>query len=95
MSAALVHVFRGVESSAQWGKAVCSLATMDHLGIAQTQLHLLRALSQPSDSWARLAVVESQCQMLVSQALAEVQDRREYASGGVSREEPLAERVPG
>ena len=91
MSAALVHVFRGVESEAQWGKAVCSLATMDHLGIAQTQLHLLRALSQPSDSWARLAVVESQCQMLVSQALAEVQDRREYASGGVSREEPLAE----
>lgn len=89
MSAALVHVFRGVESEAQWGKAVCSLAGMDHLGIAQTQLHLLRALSESSDSWARLAVVESQCQMLVSQALAEVHERREYASGGVSREEPL------
>ena len=86
MSAALVHVFRGVESEAQWGKAVCSLAGMDHLGIAQTQLHLLRALSESSDSWARLAVVESQCQMLVSQALAEVRERREYA---VSREEPL------
>ena len=86
MSAAQVHVFRGVDSEAQWGKAVCSLACMDHLGIAQTQLHLLRALSQPSDSWARLAVVESQCQMLVSQALAEVHERREYA---VSREEPL------
>jgi hypothetical protein len=86
MSAALVHVFRGVDSEAQWGKAVCSLAGMDHLGIAQTQLHLLRALSESSDSWARLAVVESQCQMLVSQALAEVRDRREYA---VSREEPL------
>ena len=75
MSAALAHVLRNVDdSAAQWEKAVCSLASMSHLELAQTQLHLLRTFSQPS--WARLAVVESQCHVLVQQALMEVQTRR-------------------
>ena len=88
MSAALAHVFRNVDSAAQWEKAVCGLASMSHLERAQAQLHLLRTFSRPSDSWARLAVVESQCQFVLQQALADLEGRRQGAERVAPQHEP-------